>query len=130
MAMGEEDSSFATAVEEDEESSMANASKASGKTTKSTLTTTSKKRKSPPVSVARGRAVSLLDDETQRSIGDLSKTKMENAEWDNKAKQLKHKMDKLDRLAEIREKCPLMTDDQIARLFPELKDMLDIDTDR
>ena len=44
----------------------------------------------------------------------------------SKSKELECKMQKLAGLKEIREKYPLMTDEQISELFPELKDFLGI----
>ena len=48
----------------------------------------------------------------------------ENNELDNKEKESNYKMRRLTRLKTIRKEFPNMKDDNIAAMFPELKDIL------
>ena len=75
--------------------------------------------------------ISLLDKETSEQISALAKKKMEAVEWQNKNNELDYKekesdykMRRLTRLKTIRKEFPSMKDEDIATMFPELKDIL------
>ena len=99
---------------------------------KSTATSAKKKKKSPPSTTSAASSkrggFSPLDDETAESVKAASESKKEMHEVEKKEKELDHKFKKLETLANARRKCPNMTEEHTRHPFPELGDLLDIDT--
>ena len=82
-----------------------------------------------------GRLVSLLDEETQASIRELTQSRKAATDLETKQREmdlanrsLDYRMAKLDRLATIRSKYPLMSDEEIGKHFPELKEFMSVNT--
>ena len=61
-------------------------------------------------------------------LEEIEEKKVEAMRWQQKLAELDYKMSLIDRLAELRNKYPNITNEQIIRICPDMRDYVDVIT--